>query len=531
MKKIYNKITSNKINLFIFFLILTILSSLDLFKPGIIFGADNNFHLHRVLALSDNIKVGNIIPVYFKYLNGFGYGNGLFYPDLFLYIPALLHCIGIKLTTSVKILVFFINFLSIIFMYICMKNITKKTYASIIGSVLYAFSLYKFTDIYLRTALGESIVFIFLPLFILGIYEIFYGDNKKNYFLTIGLVGICYSHVISFYLTCFFLVVFIIINIKKLKEIKRLKSLTVNIVISILISSSFWLPFLEQYISDKFSFKYYSPVYESIVPIVALFMDFPIVKLFDAWLPPCIGICYFVVLYIFIRYKRDLIKKDKFLTTVFILGIVTMILSSSRILWKIDLFYDLFSIIQFPWRFYLFTTIYFIVGTSIFFSHYKNIKLIKLVITYVVVIFSINMIFLNYKLRVDEVFYSSEVMNGEYLPDNFDINTINNYKNENIEYHRENEKTIINIKNKTEIIELPLIYYKGYKACDNEKCYKLQKSDNGLLEVNVDMKTNNLTVWYEGTTLFKMSKYISLFGLILFVIYIYYKKRRNEYSE
>ena len=531
MKKIMDKITLNKRNIIIFFIILTIISCLDLFRDGLTFEMDNIFHFHRIIAVSDNLKIGKMIPVYFDYLNGFGYANGLFYPDLFLYIPALLHSLGLNLIISVKIFIVLINFFSLITMYISIKRITKNEKCGIIGSVLYSLSLYKFTDIYLRGALGESIVFVFLPLFILGIYEIFYGDNQNKYYLTISLVGICYSHVISFYLTCFFLVAFIIINIKKLKDKDKLKNLTISILISILITSSFWVPFLEQYMQNKFSFKYFSPVYENIVPIVALIMDFPIKDLFSAWIPPGIGLCYFIVIYIFFRYQKKLIKKDKFLTTLFILGIVSIIFACCGLLWEIDIFYKIFSIIQFPWRFYLFATIFIIMATSIFFNYYKNIKLIKIVLIYVIVMFLVNTILLNYKLHINEVFYSNQIMNGEYLPDNFDINTINNYKNENIEYHRENEKTIINIKNKTEIIELPLIYYKGYKACDNEKCYKLQKSDNGLLEVNVDMKTNNLTVWYEGTTLFKMSKYISLFGLILFVIYIYYKKRRNEYSE
>lgn len=520
MKKIYNKIIKNKRNILVFFLILTIISSLQLFKKGIIFGADCDFHLNRVEALSNNIKIGKILPVYFNYLNGFGYANGLFYPDIFLYIPAFINVIGIDLITSVKIFTILINFFCIISIYICLKNITKNPYPTIIGTILYSLSLYKFADIYLRTAIGETITFIFIPLFILGIYEIFYGENKKSYFLTIGLVGICYSHVITFYLTCFFLIVFILINIKKLKEKKILKSLILNIIISLFITAFFWLPFLEQYITEEFSFRYYSPVYENIVPLIGLIIDFPTEKIFYAWLPPCIGTCYFVVIYIFFRYNKHLIKKDKFLTTVFILGTITIIFSCSKLLWGIDIFYKLFSIVQFPWRFYIYATTFITIGTAIFLNYYRNTKLTKIIIIYITTIFMVNMFLLNYKMNTNSIFYTDQIANGEYLPNNFNIETVNNYKNDNIIYNRDNELTYIDIIKNEEKIELPLIYYKGYKICDDKRCYESYKTSTGLLGVSITNDTKKLTVSYSGTAIYKSSKYITLIGIIMYILFI-----------
>ena len=67
---------------------LMLLSSVNIFRSGLIAGDDINFHIHRIMAIVDNIKIGRYVPVYFNYLNGFGYGN-VFYPDLFLFIPAL----------------------------------------------------------------------------------------------------------------------------------------------------------------------------------------------------------------------------------------------------------------------------------------------------------------------------------------------------------------------------------------------------------------------------------------------------------
>lgn len=516
MEKVYYKIVSKKISILVFIVILTVISSLDFFRNGIIFGHDMAFHLYRIESLADNLKIGEMLPVYFNQLNGFGYGEGLFYPDIFLYFPAFFCSLGIDILSSTKIFLILVNFLSIISFYICIKKITKSQCATVIGTLLYSLSLYRFVDLFLRSAIAEYLSLLFLPLVVLGIYEIFYDNPKEGYYLTIGLCGILYSHVISFYLTCFFLIIIILLNIRLLKDKKRRFSLMINLILSLLITSGFWLPFLEQYLFYDFSFYYSSPVYENVIPVVALFMDFPINGLFDVWLPSGIGCCYYIVLYIYFRYNRI---NNNFLILMFVLGLLALLFTCCIPLWKNGLFYKLFSIIQFPWRFYMFATIFLIIGTLIFLKYYKNLKLIRLVVIYSIVIFMINMLLLNCKLHMyTPIGY--EVSNGEYLPKGFDIDKIYDYQNKDIDYYRDNEKTFVSIKNSVDSVELPLIYYKGYSACDSDKCYDTYKTENGLVGVNIDKNTTNLEVSYTGTKLYKVSKLISIFGIILFIIYV-----------
>lgn len=520
MKKIYNKIISKKIYILLFFLILTVINSFNLFRDGIPMGHDFGFHIYRIKGLSDNIKLGIINPVYFNYLEGFGYANGLFYPDIFLYIPAILNVLGIELITSFKIFIFLINFLSIASMYICVKNITKKEYPSIIGAILYALCMYRFTATYMIIGIGQCTAFIFIPLLILGIYELFYGENNKSYFLTIGLVGICYSHVISFYLTCLILLVFITINIKKLKDKKILKTIIINLLLSIIITTFFWMPIIEQIMSQKFSFSEYSPVYENVIPVVGLIMDLPIKNLFIGWLPPGIGLCYFIILFYIFKYKKNILKKDKFLKTIIFLTITCLFLVSFGILWKIPIIYKILKLIQFPWRFYLYAQTLIIIGSCIFFSHHKNIALIRITIIYSLIMFIANMLIVFNTLYTEDLFQLNQIGFGEYLPNGFDKEIIFNYKNENIDYKRVDQYTIINIKDNNKEVEAPLIYYKGYKACDSKKCYKTYKTENALLGIEVDSNTKELKISYEGTFIYKISKYITLLGIIIYIIYL-----------
>lgn len=530
MRLIYNKIKENKLYFLIFIIMLTLISSLNLFHKGIIFNHDINFHLHRIIALKENLDVGKHIPVYFDYLNGFGYGNGLFYPDLFIYIPAILLKIGLSLEFSFKLFIILINLFAILSIYICVKKITKKNYCSYLAMILYSCSTYRLIDLVERGALGEILSFVFLPLLILGIYEILYGENEKGHYLTIGLSGLCFSHIISFYLSCIFLILIILINYKKLKEKERIKSLLKNIIFSVLITINVWLPMFEQFLDNEFNIVSTNNIDENIIRFPYLFIDIMIPYLTNNWFPPGIGIFYFLIMIIYIKNNKKNKINDKFLFTMFILGIISLLMISFKLIWKIDIIYYIFKVIQFPWRFYMFETIFLVISTSIFIKYFKNEKSIKLIIIYSLIIYISNSILYFNNIYANKPI-DDQIMLGEYLPKNFNKNIIKEYQNNSIEVNKQNEKTIIKIKENIEEIEVPLIYYKGYKACNNEKCYKVYKTKNNLVGVKIDKNTKELYIYYKGTSIYRTTKYISYTTIVVTLLsklrYVICKKKKK----
>lgn len=525
MKKIYNKIKNTKLETLIILILLTILSSISIFHKGIIINHDVNFHLHRIIALSDNINIGKYIPVYFNYLNGFGYGNGLFYPDLFLYIPSILYNLGICIEISYKTFILIINFFALLNMYLCVKKITNDKKCSYIAIILYSIANYRMLDLVERGALGEVMAFVFLPLIILGIYEIFFGNYKKTHYFIIGMCGMCLSHVISFYLTCIILIIFTIINIKCLKNKKRLYNLIISIIISLLITSYFWLPMIEQLINNELNIISIGKIYKYVVPLSALFIDFCIIYMYEEWVPAGIGIIYYVSIILYIKQlKQNKFKiKNKFLFTLFILSIICILLIICPLIWKIEIMNKIFGVIQFPWRLYMFTTTFLIISLSIFLKEYKITKLIKLLFIYTLLIFIVNSLLYTINVYRQEPL-KNQIMLGEYLPKNFDLKTTENYENNDIKYTRKKQYTYIEIKEPKDKIEAPLIYYKGYKACDENKCYKVYKNQNGLLGIKTDENTTKIKISYEGTNIYKISKYISFIGLTIFIIKCIKKK-------
>jgi len=95
--------------------------------------------------------------------------------------------------------------------------------------------------------LGEFVSFIFIPMVFLGLYSIF-NNTGKHYWLTFGAIGLILTHNMSAIITAVFTVIYLIININKLKEIKVL---IIDLLFILIITSFFWIPMLEtKYISN-----------------------------------------------------------------------------------------------------------------------------------------------------------------------------------------------------------------------------------------------------------------------------------------
>jgi len=528
LNNLYKKIKDNKYKVLLI-IIVTVISTLPIIMHNLPYGGDINFHLKRIEAITENIKHGYIgYPIYFKYLNNYGYGSGLFYPDLFLYIPAFLNIFGISLFTSYKIFLVLIKLASLISIYFSIKSINKNEKSALIAVILYGFSSYCFIDMFERGALAETITIVFIPLVIRGIYEIIFGDNKKYYILSFGMLGILFSHIISLYLITIFLILFTLFNIKFLNK-EKIKSIIKAIIVFILIGSHFLLPLIEQMLSNKF---YYS-IQENVVtyntvPILFLFFEFPYYTLmgytFKRWFPCGIGIIYLLLC---IKYIKNKEKYDRASKCFLISGIICLIFTT-KYFWYIPFMKKIFSPIQFPYRIYILSTALFI---TCFTRVMKNINIKKIFLT-CLLLFSLNL-FYPFCNIVTTKLLKDEIMNGEYLPveykkENNNGKILNNCK---IKYSINNNlKTTIEYKTECDEIEveIPIIYYKGYEVKINDEKIKISKSENGLIKFKTNQKEGKISVFYKGTKLYNVTKYISITSALCIVIK---KVREKKYEQ
>ena len=85
-------------------------------------------------------------------------------------------------------------------------------------------------------------------------------------------------------------------------------------------------------------------------------------------------------------------------------------------------------------------------------------------------------------------------------------------------------------------VEIPYIYYYGYvgNVTDengNVEPLKIEKSDNGQVEIITEGKEGKVSVWYNGTKIQKISYLVTAFSAILvlgLVILKRTKMRKNK---
>lgn len=538
--KLIDKLISKKRNIYIFLMLLTVISSITLFLiPNISRGHDLAFHLSRISALKDNLKLGIIGGyIYPNYLGGYGYANPLFYPDLFLYIPAFLSYLGLSVITSYKIFLFLISFASILTMYITVKGISKNTKVAFISSNLYGFAAYRLVDMFTRAALGETLAFVFAPLVIYGIYEIVYGDYKKYYLLIIGMSGLILSHLISTFIIGILLVIFCLVNIKKLlNEKKRILYIIIAALITLGITAYFIFPMLEQMVSGKFLFNNLdetSKLMERSLPLWSIFFEFPNHILTNLWIPTGIGIGFLLLIY---YYVKNFKLCSKFIHFCFITAIAFIICSTNIFPW--NLFQNILSPIQFPWRFYFVVVLLLSIGGGLLISKIKldtNKTVIKFFVICLIPVVSIGILnFTEQNIKEVGVY---EISFAEYMPINGNKeyilergNVITTTYPVEYSFVRNGLELEISFSNNNSdnSLELPLLYYKGYTATIDGEELKVYESDNGLVVVDINNINNGvIKVNYGGTKVQLIAKIVSLVSVIGFVILIIKKRGDNN---
>jgi len=562
MKQCMGQFRKNKKKIIPIILILltTIVLVFPLLGDNVSSGHDYDFHVTNFLFNQSKIDILKLKFGISKIFGGdiartFGYGTGIFYPPLSYhlttYIANFLQVIKVNSILSISILQIIIVILSALTMYKFVKRISEDEYVSTISAISYISSIYYINNIYVRTAVAESLTFIFIPLVFWGLYELFMGDEKKfNSLFIIGYVGLINSHlVLSVYITIFILIVFLF-SLKKVLKKEKIKKLAIASVLILLISSPFLIPLLEHKFYGNYAVFNSETMYtlESIKTNALSIMDFFVIR--NKTSNGVEVYINYIVIYMAagsIIYKKKIFKnKEKnIIKTIIIILLLATIISTKYFPWSI--MPSFIKMIQFPWR------MMGIIGFSlaILSGYYtklinnKNKKKIVIVLGIFLILFGFSTI---PKERITKPYFPTEISMGvqnEYLPQKT-IENINYFKirNKDIIIKKgmaeidiiKNEtpylksKIIINEGNKI-TIELPRLYYLGYSIkLDTEKeIKKIQyyENENGFIEIEIE-ESGILEVEYEGTKANKISNIVSILILILSICTLIYQKIKKN---
>ena len=533
-------------------ILIAILMCIPLFINGFFITHDGTAHFSRNYATIEAIKSGQLLPeIVSNFCGGFGYSWNLFYPPLSTYINAIFYLIIPDYIIDMKLLIIFTIILASIFMFQFIKDITKNKKIALIVSTMYITSIYFITNIYVRLAIGEIMVYVFMPLLFNGLYNIFYEKGKKNYLLTIGAVGILLSHNISSLILAILSIIIILCHYKKLLKNENskqiLKDLFINAFFIILIVSFFMIPLLEHKLGAEYiamvkdGMTSRELVVNSEINLKQIIMAIGFTILIPLLLTP---IC----------YKK--IKKEKryLYITILIIGIVTSLISTKIFPW--NNIPDIFLIIQFPWRMLLYSTFFLSIiagiNISICVIKEKNIRIILVIFITIIyrgmymfkIInfdFNFDISYLYKTEKIENIYaFSQQCTNYDYLPvkartpyiqnrENKVIILNGNAKIKNEKKEKTNMQFYIETFTQDSIIELPYIYYLGYNIKLNNKYINYEESENGFISIKIPKNTNGkVEVKYTGTKLSKISLIISIIGIISFIVYIIYEKNKFD---
>ena len=546
----------------------TVFSSLPMIYRYLIVGHDLTFHIARIAEIAEGIKAGNwLIKIQPDMINGYGYATPLFYPQLFLYIPALLYVVGFPLHTSYQIFIVLINFGTCLISYVSLVKICKNKNLAFLGSFLYVLAPYRLSELYVAGRLGEILSMIFFPLIIYGIYNIYSEEKiltfKKCIPLILGVSGVMQSHLVSILFVGIFAIMYALFNLRKTFKPKRLCYLAVSVMVVIMLNAWFIVPFIDSMDMDimvngdgilRFQG---SGVYPIQMPALFYFgrgTNVPMLVSDEFCLSMGAALIIGITVWLYAHYKS--VNSEKRNESMFALGNITGIFAIMTIVFSLWIFpWDEINNIsrtiavwlakvEFSWRFLSVGTAFaaFCTVSGLYYAKELNKRIYSYSIIamaaftiisagffYADLAFGSNAAQICYKNDVDD--FALGVTNDYQLADT----DLDMCKNKQIDvtsdvltvtsYSSVGGKTEIGVMNAgTEAFEkviIPVFYYPGYKAYDSDtgEQFYIEAGANKKIMVNVPAGYNGeITVRYVEKSVWRLAEIVSLLTLLALVI-------------
>lgn len=552
--KILDKIKQIKYLDYLLITVVTIIICIPLFNKNLnIYRDDGIQHICRLIGTEQTIKEKQFLPMIMSnFCNNFGYSWNIFYSPLTAYAPLIFRIFSFSYTNCLKIFIFIVNLLSGFAMYKFMFKVTKNKNISTFAAILYVIAPYRLTDIYLRTAIAELTSFVFVPIIFNGLYTII-NKEEKSYLLSWGILGLILTHTIITLYTAILCLIYLLIFIKKLKNKKVIINLLINLLFGLITSSFYWVGLLQHYFATSYEvfvpgrmereevLKYYKIDFYQL-----FFTRKEQIMIYAIGLVSVIGLVLTPV-----AYKK--ISKDykKLYTTFLIFGLILTFMTLT--IFPFEKLPKILTMIQFTFRLFEFTSFFFAFVVAINYETIiKDFKLKDILILSAIAMLLL-IPYLN-KLDYDLRYSEDKLINGvrvtkntgrvhagmasmEYLPskafNNLDYlinreDSIIVLDNENVkinEYTKNKtniECTVSNIDKKTSI-ELPYIYYLGYRIYVNGKEISYTESEKGFIQVSIETsmcenKTAKIRVRYLGTNEMIIALMFSIIAIIILII-------------
>ena len=516
---------------------------------GVFDGHDLLFHLNRIEGIASGLRNGQFpVRIHSSTLLGYGYAAPEFYPELFLYGPAVLRNLGVSLSASVRVFEACINLATALACYLCVRSLMRSRRVAVGASVLYTLCVYRLVNLYTRATLGESLAMIFFPIVLLGLYEVLRRNEKRWPLLALGMTGVCMSHLLSTLFCAAFCALAALIGVKKLfAEKKRVLSILLAADVTVLCSLWFYVPMM-QYTADGVSTSVVLNAAENVHVLGSFLVGFagdaganaPEDFAYTIGVVPGLALMLGCALLLVRRYAagREAFQNenDRLSLTLLALGALALLLCTDFFPWTFFCslrkpFSTFFMQMQFPWRFVSIAAPMLCVSAAWgYLREEKDARLGMAALIALCVVFS---------------GYTMQTMVQQEAP--LQKETYTDTRIEQFEYtYLGTEKTALKVgdvrtsedgvctllslqKHGTEItaevktegaclyIEVPLLYYPGYHAEVDGETRTVVRGTNNMVRVYGTPEGGEgvVRVWYQPPTLWLIAQGASVLGALL----------------
>ncbi|MDC2844458.1 hypothetical protein PO185_02050 [Limosilactobacillus mucosae] len=346
------KSARNGILITILFIFLSVLFVYPLQKQGIIYRSDDlAYHINRITELIANFKNGNFYPYIYTFsFNKVGFPLGIFYPWLTLVPFALFSILLGSNILGIYAGFAFYTFLTLLFVYTCVRRFDRSRLQAVLTSVIYAFCTYRTIDAFTRFDLGEFLGMVFLPLCLYGFYAVMFGNKNDWPFLAFGMSFIILSHILSTFITTVFLAILFLIFIWNVSnKLETFKYLTVSAVVAFASSAIFLFPFLSQELFQQYSKPSVVDVYSNAATMDQMFLA-SLGNSMERYIVSGHTHNIGIVLLMVILFGIVVFKKFSTVTKVaYLIGLTSFVMATNLFPWSI-IQNTFFSVIQYPSR-------------------------------------------------------------------------------------------------------------------------------------------------------------------------------------
>ena len=500
--------------------------------PGLYgYEPDILYHLNRIEGVKAALAEHRYpAAIYTNFFDGQGYGSPLFYPDLLLVIPAVLRLMGMSVTVAYKATVALFSVLLALVTKYSLKLFCKRWELAVAGAALFSMSQFVLADIIVRAGFSSYLSYIFLPLLVSGLWDLFAGDGRHIHLLGISLGGLVLTHTLNAFqgiLTAASVSVIMLLSKdgrRTVADKDRMIKLGLTALASVLITAWYWMPMLEQMTSGvDFVYRHpwadvgeFTQLWEDFFALTGYFFNIAHVGI-------GVPILMFIAVRLFSGKPAD--ADGRFGDLCYFWGIAMIIAMTDIVPWKV-LSHTIMNQLQFTFRIYPFALIFLTFGIVSSFDRLlagrdRKEYRVRTSVILMIAVTALSAVFGIVQNRTvstadPEAFHEmnetvlrerdNEVGRGEWLP-----------------YAYDREAEIIGEKEENGITMPERIYYKGYRAriagADGKKVWlDVTEGEDGLVSIaDTHGLTGEAELIYRRTPCQILSLIISILTLLALI--------------